>query len=159
MSRIVGFDPIVHGDDRILILGSMPSVESLQQSFYYANKTNRFWPMLAKIYGVETQTRAQRLTLLEKEKIALWDVCHSCLRKTSADADIRDVMPNDIEQLLKEHDSIQKVICNGKTSAAFMKKFYKDIPIVVCPSTSAANARYRLNDLVEIYGKELKDHE
>lgn len=159
MSRIIGFDPITHPDDRVLILGSMPSVESLKQSFYYANKTNRFWKMLEVIFDQEADTIEQRLLLLEQNQIALWDVCHSCLRKTSADADIRDVMPNDIEQLLKEHDSIQKVICNGKTSAAFMKKFYKDIPIVVCPSTSAANARYRLNDLVEIYGKELKDHE
>lgn len=159
MSRIIGFDPITHPDDRILILGSMPSVESLKQSSYYANKTNRFWKMLEVIFDQEADTIEQRLLLLEQNQIALWDVCHSCLRKTSADADIRDVMPNDIEQLLKEHDSIQKVICNGKTSAAFMKKFYKDIPVVVCPSTSAANARYRLNDLVEIYGKELKDHE
>lgn len=159
MSRIIGFDPITHPDDRILILGSMPSVESLKQSSYYANKTNRFWKMLEVIFDQEADTIKQRLLLLEQNQIALWDVCHSCLRKTSADADIRDVMPNDIEQLLKEHDSIQKVICNGKTSAAFMKKFYKDIPVVVCPSTSAANARYRLNDLVEIYGKELKDHE
>ncbi|NME43551.1 DNA-deoxyinosine glycosylase [Faecalicoccus pleomorphus] len=159
MSRIIGFDPITHPDDRVLILGSMPSVESLKQSFYYANKTNRFWKMLEVIFDQEADTIEQRLLLLEQNQIALWDVCHSCLRKTSADADIRDVMPNDIEQLLKEHDSIQKVICNGKTSAALMKKFYKDIPIVVCPSTSAANARYRLNDLVEIYGKELKDYE
>ena len=155
MSRIIGFDPITHPDDRVLILGSMPSVESLKQSFYYANKTNRFWKMLEVIFDQEADTIEQRLLLLEQNQIALWDVCHSCLRKTSADADIRDVMPNDIEQLLKEHDSIQKVICNGKTSAALMKKFYKDIPIAVCPS----NARYRLNDLVEIYGKELKDHE
>ena len=159
MSRIIGFDPITHPDDRVLILGSMPSVESLKQSFYYANKTNRFWKMLEVIFDQEADTIEQRLLLLEQNQIALWDVCHSCLRKTSADADIRDVMPNDIEQLLKEHDSIQKVICNGKTSAALMKKFYRDIPIAVCPSTSAANARYRLNDLVEIYGKELKDHE
>lgn len=159
MSRIIGFDPITHPDDRVLILGSMPSVESLKQSFYYANKTNRFWKMLEVIFDQEADTIEQRLLLLEQNQIALWDVCHSCLRKTSADADIRDVMPNDIEQLLEEHDSIQKVICNGKTSAALMKKFYKDIPIAVCPSTSAANARYRLNDLVEIYGKELKDHE
>lgn len=159
MSRIIGFDPITHPYDCVLILGSMPSVESLKQSFYYANKTNRFWKMLEVIFDQEADTIEQRLLLLEQNQIALWDVCHSCLRKTSADADIRDVMPNDIEQLLKEHDSIQKVICNGKTSAALMKRFYKDIPIAVCPSTSAANARYRLNDLVEIYGKELKDHE
>ena len=106
MSRIIGFDPIVHGNDRILILGSMPSVESLHQDFYYANKTNRFWPMLSKIYGVETDTRMQRLALLKKEKIALWDVCHSCVRPGSADSAIRDVRLNPIQEVLETNSSI-----------------------------------------------------
>lgn len=158
MSRIVGFDPIVHDGDRILILGSMPSVESLHQSFYYANKTNRFWPMLAKIYGVETQTRAQRLALLEHEKIALWDVCHSCIRPGSADAAIREVCLNPIQELLATSSSIQKILCNGKTSEKLLKGLDIPIPIVGCPSTSAANARWRLEDLVKIYRKELLEN-
>lgn len=159
MSRIVGFAPIVHEHDTILILGSMPSVESLKQSFYYANKTNRFWPMLGQLFNQKSDTLAQRLKLLETQKIALWDVCHSCIRKTSADADIREVNPNDIRQFLKEHATIQKVICNGRTSEHLMKRYFKDIPVTVCPSTSAANAKYRLKDLVSLYGKELKEYE
>lgn len=71
MSRIIGFDPITHPDDRVLILGSMPSVESLKQSFYYANKTNRFWKMLEVIFDQEADTIEQRLLLLEQNQIAL----------------------------------------------------------------------------------------
>ena len=151
MSRIIGFSCILHGEDEILILGSMPSEESLRQHFYYANKTNRFWPMMAKVFNETANTREQLLALLKTHKIALWDVCHSCIRKGSMDADIKEVTPNDISLLLKIHPTIQKVICNGKTSAAFMKKFYKDIPIVVCPSTSAANARYRFLSYSNLY--------
>lgn len=158
MSRIIGFDPIVHGNDRILILGSMPSVESLHQDFYYANKTNRFWPMLSKIYGVETDIRMQRLALLKKEKIALWDVCHSCVRPGSADSAIRDVRLNPIQEVLETNSSIQKILCNGKTSERLLKSLDLFVPVVSCPSTSAANARWRLEDLVEIYRKELLEN-
>lgn len=158
MSRIIGFDPIFHEQDTILILGSMPSVESLRQAFYYANKTNRFWPMLAKLYEMPVETIEHKLLILENAKIALWDVCHSCLRKGSADASIKEVQANPIDTLLKKHETIKKVICNGKTSYALLRKYFPDIEAICCPSTSAANARFRLDDLVKIYGEELKNY-
>ena len=49
--RIYGFEPVWRADARMLILGSMPSVESLHQSFYYAHPRNAFWPMMAEILG------------------------------------------------------------------------------------------------------------
>lgn len=100
MSRIVGFPPITHTEDQVLILGSMPSVESLKQDMYYANKTNRFWPMLGKIFELPYQTRDDKLNLVKSANIAIWDVCYSCQRETSADAKIRDIIPNDIAKLL-----------------------------------------------------------
>ena len=48
--RIVGLDPIVFEDSRILIVGSMPSAISLKEQMYYANKNNRFWKILEEIY-------------------------------------------------------------------------------------------------------------
>ena len=48
--RIVGLDPIVFEDSRILIVGSMPSAISLKEQMYYANKNNRFWKILESIY-------------------------------------------------------------------------------------------------------------
>lgn len=51
--RIVGLDPIVFEDSRILIVGSMPSVISLKEQMYYANKNNRFWKILEEIFQKE----------------------------------------------------------------------------------------------------------
>lgn len=159
MERIVGFEPIVHGDDTILILGSMPSLESLRQSMYYANKTNRFWKMLTSIYKKPSDVLEEKLYLLEYAHIALWDICHSCIRQNSADSKIRDVKANDIESLLKENPSIQKIICNGTTSYKNLCRFFPQLidKTIVCPSTSAANAKFRLEDLIHIYERVLKN--
>ena len=147
--RIVGLDPIVFEDSRILIVGSMPSVISLKEQMYYANKTNRFWKILEEIYQ-----ESDKMELLKVSHIALWDICHSCIRKTSADSEIKDIEPNDIQELLDRYKNIEKVICNGKTSYNTMKKYFPDIETVYCPSTSSANARFSLEQLIEIYKKE-----
>ena len=127
--RIVGLDPIVFKDSRVLILGSMPSVISLKEQMYYANKTNRFWKILESLYQEN-----DKIELLKISHIALWDICHSCIRKTSADSEIKDIEPNDIQELLNR---------------------YKNIETVYCPSTSSANARFSLEQLIEIYKKEI----
>lgn len=147
--RIVGLNPIVFEDSRILIVGSMPSVMSLKEQMYYANKTNRFWKILEEIYQEN-----DKIKLLKVSHIALWDICHSCIRKTSADSEIKDIEPNDIPKLLNTYKNIEKVICNGRTSYNTMKKYFPDIETVYCPSTSSANARFSLEQLIEIYKKE-----
>lgn len=156
MSRIIGFDPILHKGDKILILGSMPSVESLKQDMYYANKTNRFWPMLGSIFQLPYQTKEEKLLLAKQAHISIWDVCHSCVRETSADAKIKDIIPNDISRVLEENRSISVVLCNGKTSYSTLKKHFPTIEAVCLPSTSAANAKFRLEDLITLYEPYLK---
>ena len=151
MERIIGFDPLTHGNDTVLIVGSMPSVESLKQAMYYANRTNRFWKILGNIFDEEYETRDQKLALLKKGHIALWDICHTCIRKGSMDADIKEVEPNDIKGLLIKNPSIQTIVCNGKTSLKYMKKYFPELDVVSMPSTSAANARWSLEQLIEKY--------
>ena len=148
--RIVGLDPIVFKDSRVLILGSMPSVISLKEQMYYANKTNRFWKILESLYQEN-----DKIELLKISHIALWDICHSCIRKTSADSEIKDIEPNDIQELLNRYKNIEKVICNGRTSQNTMKKYFPNIQTVYCPSTSNANAQFSLEQLIEIYKKEI----
>ena len=106
--RIVGLDPIVFEDSRILIVGSMPSAISLKEQMYYANKNNRFWKILKEIFQTE-----DKIELLKASHIALWDICHSCIRKTSADSEIKDIEPNDIQGLLDRYKNIEKVICRS----------------------------------------------
>ena len=144
--RIVGLDPIVFEDSKILIVGSMPSAISLKEQMYYANKNNRFWKILKEIFQTE-----DKIKLLKVSHIALWDICHSCIRKTSADSEIKDIEPNDIQGLLNAYKNIEKVICNGRTS----QKYFPNIETVYCPSTSSANAQFSLEQLIKIYKKEI----
>ena len=47
---ISGFLPIVSKDAKLLILGSMPSVTSLEKQEYYGFKHNRFWKIIASYF-------------------------------------------------------------------------------------------------------------
>lgn len=159
MERFEGLGRISHGQDRVLILGSIASVESLAQGYHYAHPSNRFWKVLAEIYQMDVSTLEKKHRLLKEKKIALWDACASCQREGSSDASIRAVVPNDIPAFLDANPSIQTLICNGRTSYQTLKKYYPDLAkqAYACPSTSAANARWSLADLVEAYRKVLDD--
>lgn len=101
--------PIVDEECEILILGSLPSVKSREEHFYYANKQNRFWKVISAIYHEDLPTNKTKEEVLLKHHIALWDSIHSCIIKGSSDASIKDVIPNDIPQLIN-HTHIHTII-------------------------------------------------
>lgn len=43
------FLPLYDEASRILILGSLPSVKSREQMFFYGHKQNRFWKVMAEV--------------------------------------------------------------------------------------------------------------
>lgn len=137
---IYSFKPIYDKNSKILILGSMASVESLKQGFYYMHPRNRFWSTMAKITGkpVPESIDGKRAFLLENG-IALMDSIYSCEREGSLDSDIKNVVPNDIPAVLAA-TNIKAVFCNGKKSYAVAKKAYPEIDFKCLPSTSPANA-------------------
>ena len=51
MSECQSFDPVADTDSRLLILGSMPGVRSLQMQQYYGHPQNRFWPLVTMLLG------------------------------------------------------------------------------------------------------------
>ncbi|MDX8416529.1 DNA-deoxyinosine glycosylase [Absicoccus intestinalis] len=157
MSRIEGLGQVVHGQDTILILGSIASVESLAKGYHYAHPSNRFWKVLARIYQQPIETLEDKKKILADHSIALWDSCRSCQRIGSADASIKAIEPNDIPTFLKEYPTIERILCNGQVSYQTMKKTYPELKCIPCPSTSAANARWSLDALVKEYGKWLKN--
>ena len=54
MGKIIySFDPIVDDKSRVLILGTMPGVESLRKQEYYGHPRNAFWPIIAAVCGRE----------------------------------------------------------------------------------------------------------
>ncbi|MBP3399998.1 MAG: uracil-DNA glycosylase family protein, partial [Erysipelotrichaceae bacterium] len=99
----------------------------------------------------------QKKTLLSTHQIALWDVIESCDIKGSSDASIRNVIPTNLEELLKEIP-IQKILINGKTAYHYYLKYHQDldVPAICMPSTSPANAAWSLTQLIDVYEKELK---
>ena len=94
--RITAFEPVATPGARVLVLGSMPSVESLNQGFYYAHPRNAFWHILAQVCNEPfPEDIPARIALLERHDLALWDVLASCERQGSLDSAIRQPAPND----------------------------------------------------------------
>lgn len=121
--RIIAFEPVAPPGARVLILGSMPSVESLSQGFYYAHPRNAFWRILAEVYAEPfPEDVPGRIALLNRRGIALWDVLASCERRGSLDSAIRQPVPNDFEGLFRRCPDIRRILLNGGTAhRLFMK--------------------------------------
>ena len=137
---IYSFKPVYDGKSKILILGSMASVKSLEKGFYYMHPQNKFWRVIASVAGnpVPESIEGKRQWLLDNN-IALMDIIYSCERKGSLDSDIRDVTPNDIRQVL-DNALIRAIFCNGRKSYDTARKTYPDLEFKYLPSTSPANA-------------------
>lgn len=142
-----GFAPFVNEDSRLLILGSFPSVKSREEGFYYGNKQNRFWKILAQGFACPlAQTVAQKQDLLRAHGIALWDIVTACEIRGSMDKDIKNPQIADVPSLLARYP-ITKIIANGGTARKLLLSYYPDLaPIVLSlPSTSPANARLNVS--------------
>ena len=121
--RITAFPPVAPPGATVLVLGSMPSVESLNQGFYYAHPRNAFWRILAEVYGEPfPEGIPERIALLERHDVALWDVLQSCEREGSLDSAIRQPRVNDFEGLFKRCPGITRVLLNGGTAARLFLK-------------------------------------
>ena len=137
---IYSFQPIYDKNSRVLILGSMASIKSLEKGFYYMHPRNRFWSTISQVVGsqVPEDIAGKRQWLLDNN-IALMDIIYSCNRKGSLDSDITDVTPNDIEQVLSVAN-IRGIFCNGRKSFDTATKTYPHLTFNYLPSTSPANA-------------------
>ena len=144
------FGPFYNCDSKILILGSFPSVKSREVNFYYGHPQNRFWKVLASVYEDELPiTIEDKKAFLTKHHIALWDSIASCVIQGSSDASIQNVEVNNIQEIIGK-TKIQTIVLNGKAASKyFVKPANFDGEIYVLPSTSAANASYTLDKLIE----------
>lgn len=144
------FEPLYDQNSEVLILGSFPSVISRKQNFYYANPQNRFWGVLSLLFEEEI---ADRREFCLKHHIALWDVIASCRIHGSSDSSITDVTVNDIA-LLASKTKIRAVFTTGGTASKLYDRYVTcDLPHYALPSTSGANARMRMDDLLKHYRK------
>ena len=157
-AQVHPFPPLYSEASRVLILGSFPSVKSREAAFFYAHPQNRFWRVLAAIFGERTpETVEEKTALVLRSRLALWDVIGSCEIAGSSDASITDVRANDLRPIL-EGAQIRAIFCNGGAS----KKWYDALlreqlgrEAVQLPSTSPANARWTLERLTEVWRENL----
>ena len=150
------FTPSIDNNSKILILGSMPGVKSLEEQQYYAHPQNRFWKVMGSICNVPNLHEYSydlKLKTLLNNNIALWDTIKTCEREGSLDSDIQNETPNDIRKLLKTYPNIKTICLNGNESYSAFKKYFPELfekySCHKMPSTSPANARYSLDKLIE----------
>ena len=151
------FKPIIFQDSEILILGSFPSLESFEKSFYYAHPRNQFWKLLSATTSFPINNRDQKIYLLKNSKIALWDMVKNCTRENSLDTSLEDIEVNDLASFLEEHPSIEKVAFTGRLSEKLFKTHfdYLEMETVYLPSPSAAYAKMNFEMKLEVYKKML----
>ena len=153
------FSPVFDNNSEILILGSFPSVKSRQESFFYANPQNRFWKLMAQLLNESTpKDTNDKIAMLKKHKIALWDVIESCDIVGSSDSSISNVVPVDISQILSRANIIKVYANGGKAFELYNKYLYPktQLEITKLPSTSPANAGYSFDKLLSEWKKILE---
>ena len=142
--------PVCSERSKVLILGSFPSPKSRETGFYYGHPQNRFWKVLAAVFGETTPTAIEeKKAFLFAHDIALWDVIASCEIVGAGDSTIRDAVPNDFSVICSAA-KIKAVFTTGKTAAKLYKKFTGSDSIVL-PSPSPANCAVSMSDMVKEY--------
>ncbi|MBO1926724.1 DNA-deoxyinosine glycosylase [Thiomicrorhabdus sp. 6S2-11] len=146
--QINGFAPIIADKPKIMILGTMPSVKSLEDAFYYAHPRNAFWPIIESLIGRDLPTEQDKRNACNELGILLWDVLAACEREGSLDSAIKVPVANDFDAIFKQYPSIQAVFFNGQPAAKLFKQYVQKQQVLpenlkfdTLTSTSPANAR------------------
>lgn len=147
MPKMRSFPPIVDEQSRVLILGSMPGVESLRLQQYYANPRNQFWKLIFALFDLEPfKDYEERTLFLRSKHIALWDVIEMCFREGSLDSKIREEQVNDFGNLFEKYPHIKAVMFNGGKAFETYKKWIgfsatENVTFHKLTSTSPANTK------------------
>ncbi len=151
------FDPIVFPDSRVLILGTFPSLDSFKYRFYYAHPRNQFWRLLGTIYDMAYRSREERVEILRKNRLALWDVIKGCERTNSLDSNLKACTPNDIPALLEAYPDIERILFTGVKAQTLFERFFKEVSIETkrLPSPSPAYAAMTFEEKLKRYEEAL----
>ena len=161
---LTAFPPVSDACARILILGSMPGVASLDAQRYYAHPQNAFWPVISSIlrddpalldakphFGASPvdSVYRQATQMVIDRNIAIWDVLKHCRRPGSLDSNIRQdsAVCNDLETFLQAHPDVYKILFNGKAAQRLFERtalpqlsMSDQLELIPLPSTSPAMA-------------------
>lgn len=126
--KIQSFPPLANCKSEVLLLGTMPGIQSLAMAQYYGHPRNLFWKLIATIFDEPFPTNyKQKKEMLVRINIAVWDVLQACERQGSLDSAIVEEVSNDFSVFFREHPNITLIAFNGNKSAAFFKKSMLDL--------------------------------
>ena len=151
--------PFWHPNSRILILGSFPSRETRDAVFFYGHPSNRFWKVLSVVFNDDFPSTSEpsaieiKQKLLQKHRIALWNLIAECDIRNSEDDSIQNERLNDISVIIKK-SSVNHIFINGFNNIQYFHRVCRDsraIPYTVLPSTSSVNQGFNLDQLIEAW--------
>ena len=146
------FGAVIDENCKVLILGSVPSVKSVEGNFYYMHPKNRFWKVMSALLGADLYSAdiPTRINVMTKRHIALYDSVEECDILGSSDSKITNVVPADIPALIAK-SQITHIFCNGAASYGNLIKYHPELEGIATklPSTSPANAAFSLDKLIE----------
>jgi hypoxanthine-DNA glycosylase len=146
------FPPLASPDITVLVLGSLPGERSLAVNEYYGHPHNRFWRVIAAVTGNDVPlTYDEKISLLSRAGIGLWDVARGANREGSLDSAIHDEVPNDIPGLIATRPRLRLIAFNGQKPARLFNRYFQPAPGIThatLPGTSPANAAWTLDRLV-----------
>lgn len=94
-----------------------------------------------------------KVIFLKNNNIALWDVLSSCNINNSLDSSIKNIQVNDISYIVK-NSQIKHIFLTGKKAYELYQKYCypkTKIEAIYLPSTSSANCKLSLEELLEEY--------
>lgn len=148
---------------RCLILGSFPGKEQTrgglnEDAWFYGAPLNQFWRILAKAYGRELKTRADKQALFEEAGIGITDIFQSVIRTSGSNLDenlqIEEYNWEVIEAILKKYKP--QVLCTSRFVEKTFKKQFPDYSAVdVLPSPSPRYFKLTIGQKAEIYKQKL----
>ncbi|KQO06239.1 DNA-deoxyinosine glycosylase [Paenibacillus sp. Leaf72] len=142
--RVYSFPPVIDERARVLVLGTAPSVKSLEHRQFYGHPRNYFWGMVYGLFdaGAPDEDYAKRLAFLQEHRLAVFDVIESCEREGSLDVNIKDEKPNDLPALLAQYSGLRCFAFNGTKAYDTFRKYFREHPafdslaLLKMPSTS-----------------------
>jgi len=169
--RLQGLPPLVHARTRVLVLGSFPSVKSLQLQQYYAHPQNHFWRIMRALWPDAPWPAdgdyAKRCQGLLAQGVGVWDVYAHCEREGSLDSAIRHAQLNDFPGLLGRCPQLSGILHNGGESFRHAKAVEKAllsaglaerVTIHRLPSTSPANASWTFEQKLSAWQAVMNTH-
>lgn len=160
-----GLPPLLSPHTRVLILGSFPSVRSLELQQYYAHPQNQFWRLVFNVLSVPSpiencaSSYEIRSNLLPELGLGLWDVYAACERRGSLDSAITQAQLNDLASLRRRCPQLQAIAHNGGESYKHAKHTLPlGLPVYKLPSSSPAHASWSFERKLQVWRSVLLKH-